>query len=129
MESARILVVEDEAIIAMDIQNMLKKCGFNECDVSYSGEESVIKALAKNPDLVLMDVKLKGNLDGVSAAEQIQARLNIPVVYITGYGEETILKKAKKTNSFNYINKPFEEKELLTTIKKVLIKSERRAYN
>ncbi len=121
----KILVVEDEAIIALDIQLILKRMGFVEPEVVHSGEESIRKVAARRPHLVLMDIKLKGNLDGIQAAKQIFYEYNVPVVYITAFGDEKTLKKANGTARFGYITKPFEETALQSTIKDALDK----AYN
>jgi len=121
----KILVVEDEAIIAMDIQGILRKIGFADSEVVFSGEESIQKVASGKPHLVLMDIKLKGKLDGIQAAKQIFYEYNVPVVYITAFGDENTLKKANGTARFGYITKPFEEAELQSTIKSALIK----AYN
>jgi CheY-like chemotaxis protein len=119
----RILVVEDEAIIAMDIQSILKKIGYSSSEVVHSGEESIQKVASGHPHLVLMDIKLKGNLDGIEAARQILHRYNVPVVYITAYGDENTLKRANGTARFGYITKPFEESDLQTTIQGALQKA------
>ncbi|MFZ2054929.1 MAG: response regulator [Candidatus Aminicenantales bacterium] len=119
----RILVVEDEAIIAMDIQNILKKIGYSSAEVVHSGEESIQKVASGHPHLVLMDIKLKGSLDGIEAAHQIFHQYNVPVVYITAYGDENTLKRANGTARFGYITKPFEENELEMTIQGALQKA------
>jgi CheY-like chemotaxis protein len=121
----KILVVEDEAIIAMDIQSILRKIGFTDPEVVFSGEESIQKVASGKPHLVLMDIKLKGKLDGIQAAKQIFYEYNVPVVYITAFGDENTLKKANGTARFGYITKPFEEGELQSTINNALHK----AYN
>jgi CheY-like chemotaxis protein len=119
----RILVVEDEAIIAMDIQNILRKIGYSGAEVVHSGEESIQKVASGHPHLVLMDIKLKGNLDGIQAAHQIFNQYKVPVVYITAYADENTLKRVDGTGRFGYITKPFEETELQTTIQGALQKA------
>ncbi len=119
----RILVVEDEAIIAMDIQSILEKIGFSNAEVVHSGEESIQKVASGHPHLVLMDIKLKGKLDGIQAAHKIFEQHKVPVVYITAYGDESTLKRANGTARFGYITKPFEENELETTIQGALQKA------
>lgn len=121
----KILVVEDEAIIAMDIQSILRKIGFADSEVVFSGEESLEKVAAGKPHLVLMDIRLKGRMDGIEAANQIYYEYNVPVVYITAFGDENTLKRANGTARFGYITKPFEERELQSTIANALTK----AYN
>lgn len=125
----KILVVEDENIIAMDIKYTLKSLGYDVCGVVATGEESVEKAFVMNPDLILMDIKLKGDMDGVCAAKKIQSRFNIPVLYLTAYGDETTLNRLDKTKTFRYVHKPFEEKELQFKIKSILNNNIKSQYN
>ena len=122
MKKAQVLVVEDERIVAKDIQSSLQKLGYVVPDMVSSGEEAIAKVEKGDPDLVLMDIMLKGNMDGVEAAEQIRSRFNVPVVYLTAHADDYTLQRAKMTESFGYILKPFEEKELHTTIEMALHK-------
>ena len=108
----RILIVEDEVVIAMDIQHTLECLGFEVCGVVSSGKDSIEKASQTQPDLILMDIGLKGPIDGISAARVIQSHLSIPVIYLTAYGDEGTLKRVDQTKPFGYIHKPFEEGEL-----------------
>ncbi|MBN2409302.1 MAG: response regulator [Candidatus Aminicenantes bacterium] len=119
----KILVVEDEAIIAMDIQSILKKIGYSGAEVVHSGEESIQKVADGRPHLVLMDIKLKGNMDGIQAAHQIFDTYGVPVVYITAYGDENTMKRANGTARFGFITKPFEESDLQTIIQGALQKA------
>lgn len=112
----QIMVVEDEIIVAMDIENNLKGLGYSVPAVVCSGEEAIQKAAETHPDLVLMDIVLTGDIDGVEAAQHIGDRFNIPIVYLTSYADKKTLNRAKKTNPFGYIIKPFTEKELEATI-------------
>lgn len=112
----KILVVEDERIIATDIKDCLEKSGYTVPAVAAYGEQAITKVAEFKPDLVLMDVMLKGDMTGVEAAEEIVTRFNIPVVYLTAYSDQTTLEKAKVTQPFGYILKPFEETQLITTI-------------
>lgn len=114
--TATILVVEDEVIIGMDIKNTLKKLGYNVPNVVATGEKAIEKAEKLQPDLILMDIMLKGSMDGVEAAQQIRDRFNLPVVFLTAHTDATTLERAKKTQPFGYIVKPFEEKDLHTTV-------------
>lgn len=125
MVSARILVVEDEVIVATNIQNRLKKLGHDVPAIASSGEEAVKKAAEMHPDLVLMDIRLKGDMDGVEAAEQIRAASNIPVLYLTAYANHRILERAKTTEPYAYIVKPFQERELCASIELALYKHKR----
>lgn len=114
---AQILVVEDESIVALDIQNRLTRLGYLVPAFVTSGEEAVAKAAKLQPDLILMDIKLKGEIDGIEAAKQIKSLLGIPVIYLTAFADETTLQRAQITEPFGYLIKPFEERELLATIR------------
>ncbi len=122
MTNARILVVEDEGIIAKDIQNILKSLGYAVPAIASSGEGAIKKAAETFPDLVLMDIVLEGHMDGVEAAEQIRDRFGIPVVYLTAYADNKTLQRAKITEPYGYIIKPFSERELHTIIEMALYK-------
>lgn len=122
MTNAKILVVEDEAIVAKDLQYRLKKFGYTVPAIASSGEEAINKAVETSPDLVLMDIRLKGAMDGIEAAQEIYKRLDIPVIYLTAYADEKTLERAKITAPFGYILKPFKERELQTNIEIALTK-------
>jgi len=122
MRKTKILVVEDESIVARDIRNMLVGLGYEVTDVVAGARAAVQKAQENNPDIVLMDVMLQGEITGVEAAEQIYTTFSIPVVYLTAYADSTTVQQAKKTEPFGYIIKPFEERELQTTIEIALYK-------
>lgn len=122
MANARILIVEDESIVAKDIQNSLTGLGYTVAGVVAFGEEAVELAGALKPDLILMDVMLKGAMDGIEAAERIRREHSIPVVYLTAYTDDDTLRRAKVTEAFGYLLKPFEDRELRTTIEMALYK-------
>ena len=122
MSDAKILIVEDEGIEAMDIQHRLKSLGYAAPDTVFTGEEAIQKAEETRPNLVLMDIMLPGEIDGVTAAEQIRARFDIPVIYLTAYADEATLQRAKITEPYGYIVKPFKERELHITIDMALYK-------
>lgn len=119
---ARILVVEDEIVVAMDIQKSLTSLGYSSPDMVFTGSDAVQIAVETHPDLVLMDIRLKGDMDGIEAAEQIRRRLDIPVVYLTAYADEQTLERAKRTQPYGYILKPFREKDLESSIEVALYK-------
>jgi CheY-like chemotaxis protein len=119
----KILVAEDDRIIARDLQYTLESHGYHVCAIVASGEECIEKALYFQPDLVLMDIKLNGNMDGMSAAQQIYDRFQIPVVYLTAYGDEKTLARAKKAECFGFVIKPFDENMLQQAIEQSLIQS------
>ncbi len=122
MAKANILIVEDEAIIASVIAGALKKFEYEVVDILNTGEAAVTNALKKKPDLILMDIRLHGEIDGITATEQIQKKLDIPIIYLTAYADEPTLERAKKTKPYGYIPKPFQEIELKTTIEMALYK-------
>lgn len=123
MEDARILVVEDENVVREYIKGILEALGYQVPAAVATGEDAVKQAEAVKPDLVLMDIKLKGQYDGVDAAREISTRLDIPVIYLTSYADDDTLERAKETKPFGYIVKPFDEKELRATIEVALYKS------
>lgn len=122
MSKTNILVVEDEGIVAKDIQNSLKKLGYHVPLVVSTGEDAVQAVEESNPDLVLMDIMLKGSLSGIDAANVIKDRYDIPVVFLTAYADESTLAKAKISEPYGYIIKPFKEIDLHTTIEMALYK-------
>ncbi len=122
MPETKILIVEDEAIVAEDIRNTLQNLGYTIYAVVPSGEEAITKIEEDKPDLVLMDVVLKGNMDGIEAASQIHSRFNIPVVYLTAFTDKKTIERAKLTEPFGYIVKPFEDRELHSTVEMALYK-------
>lgn len=117
----QILIVEDE-VVAEAIKDCLENLGYSVLDVVNSGEEAIIKVTEIRPDLVLMDISLKGDIDGVQAAEQIWNSLQIPVVYTTGHSDRSTVQRAKITGAFGYILKPFGEKDLYVAIETALQK-------
>ena len=123
MHGARILVVEDEGIEALDLEQRLESLGYIVAGVVSTGEEAVRKAEEIVPDLVLMDIMLQGEMDGISAAEKIRAGCGIPVIYTTAYADEETLQRAKVTEPYGYIVKPLRERELRITIDMALYKN------
>ncbi|WP_256386613.1 response regulator, partial [Hydrocoleum sp. CS-953] len=110
------MIVEDESIIAEDLADSLRTMGYTVVDIVSSGEEAILMAAEKQPNLILMDVMLQGEMDGVTAAEQIQSNLQIPIIFLTAYTDNKTLQRVKATNPFGYIVKPFEERNLHLTI-------------
>ncbi|MFP4082578.1 MAG: HD domain-containing phosphohydrolase [Candidatus Aminicenantes bacterium] len=122
MNKTKILLVENEKIVARDIEDMLTGLGYEVLEVLSSGKEAVEKAKKLHPDLVLMDVRLQGDEDGVEAADIIYRSSNIPVVYLTAYADRTTMERAKLTEPFGYLLKPFDKRELQTSIEIALHK-------
>lgn len=119
----KILIVEDESIIAKDLQNILKSFGFEVCHVVSSGEEALQVASQSLPDVILMDVKLRGAMSGIEAAKSIHKSLDIPVIYLTAFGDESTVRDALTHRDFAYIRKPFEEREIEMIVRLALQKS------
>jgi diguanylate cyclase (GGDEF)-like protein/PAS domain S-box-containing protein len=124
MTKARILIVEDEQIVAMDIQNTLESNGFIVVGQTDNGEDAILRTMELKPDLILMDINLKGELDGIESAIQIRAQFDLPVIFLTAYGNPTIVERARLAEPFGYIFKPFEERELISNIQMALYKHE-----
>ncbi len=122
MASAEILVVEDERLVATAIKNELEHFGYHVTDMASSASEAVAKAIAKRPDLVLMDIHLQGDGDGVDAAEQIRVRCGIPVIYLSAFSDAETVARAGSTAPYGYLLKPYEERELQTTIEMAFAK-------
>jgi PAS domain S-box-containing protein len=120
--SANILIVEDEGIVARNLDQRLTGLGYAVVGVTAFGEQAVSMARTNRPDLVLMDIRLRGEMDGIAAAEQIHQELQLPVVYLTAYADEDTLRRARVTEPFGYILKPFQERELRTAIEIALYK-------
>jgi CheY-like chemotaxis protein len=118
-----IMVVEDEGVVSIDIQNMLRNAGYEIAAVAFRGEDAVKKAAESNPDLVLMDIGLKGELDGIEAARKIRDNLQIPVVFLTGFADEATMARAQEVNPSGFIIKPISEEELKNTLDEILKKN------
>ena len=123
MEKARILVVEDEAIVAMDIADTLKKLEYGITDTVPSGEQAIASIKQNRPDLIFMDIGLKGEMDGIQTAAQIRAPYSIPVIFLTAFVDEKTLDRAKITLPAGYLTKPFEENDLRIAIEVGLYRS------
>jgi two-component system cell cycle sensor histidine kinase/response regulator CckA len=128
MTVAKILIVEDEGVVALDLEGRLKRMGYSVSGIAYSGEEAIQKAAVTRPDLVLMDIRLRGRMDGIETAKKIQKHLEIPVVYLTALTDGETMRRARMTEPFGFLAKPFGEEELGTAIEMALYrrKMERR---
>jgi len=122
MAKTNIFVVEDESIVSKDIQFSLKKLGYNVVGSASTGEKAIELTLELKPDMVLMDIMLKGELTGIDAANEIRNTLKIPVIFLTAYADEATLEKAKVTEPYGYIIKPFKEIDIHTSIEMALYK-------
>lgn len=122
MEMEKILIVEDEPAVAMDIQSTVEAMGYEVPAIAYSGEEAIEIAEEIKPKLVLIDMTLKGEIDGIEAAEKIRDRFDIPLVYLTFSMDDQTVERAKVTEPFGYLLKPLDERELRSTIEIALYK-------
>jgi CheY-like chemotaxis protein len=120
MAPKRILIVEDEGIIAKDIERALVKLAYQVSGIVSTGEEALLHVADWRPDLVLMDIMLKGELDGIETAQRIRQLAGIPVVYLTAFGDPTTLQRATATAPFGYVLKPFEDRDLYAAVESAL---------
>ena len=116
MQDAKILIVEDESIIALDIKMSLQHAGYAIAEIARSGGEAIALAQSQQPDLILMDIRLQGPMDGIEAAQKIREQQSCPVVYLTAHTDSQTLDRAKLTAPFGYLTKPFDDHSLMTTI-------------
>ncbi|OGR84226.1 MAG: hypothetical protein A2901_06730 [Elusimicrobia bacterium RIFCSPLOWO2_01_FULL_54_10] len=122
MAKERILIVEDEQIVAEDLKRIVEKLGYIVVGKAANGKEALALAEQMHPQMVLMDIRLEGPMDGIETAEHIYTHFDIPVSYLTAYADRTTLERAKATMPFGYILKPFDERHLETTIELALFR-------
>jgi len=122
MTEVNVFIVEDENIVAKDIEKSLKKLGYNVVGVAATGQKAIELCGEKLPDIILMDIMLKGDINGIEAATRIKESYNIPVIFLTAYADENTLSKAKVTEPYAYIIKPFKEIDLHTSIEMAFYK-------
>ena len=116
MQPIKVLIVEDEVIVARDIRDTLSTLGYEVCAQVSAGEEAITKSEELKPDVVLMDIMLQGDVDGIQAAETIRSRMNIPVIFLTAFSNENTIERAKTAKPYGYILKPFQDTDLYTAI-------------
>ncbi|MDH4189284.1 MAG: EAL domain-containing protein [Betaproteobacteria bacterium] len=122
LDRQRVLIVEDEAVIAMELAELLRECGLEVVGSAASGELAIAEALDKRPDLVMMDIMIKGPMDGIEAATRIRAKLDVPVVFLTAYGDPATLERAKRVAPYGYLLKPYRPDALRATVGVALYK-------
>ncbi|MBF0607061.1 MAG: histidine kinase dimerization/phosphoacceptor domain -containing protein [Candidatus Magnetobacterium sp. LHC-1] len=122
MDKARVQIVEDEGIIALSLTRKLEKLGYIITSVVPSSEEAIKKAETDMPDIILMDIAIQGDMDGIDTAAEISRRFNIPIIFMTAYADEQLLERAKITEPYGYIVKPSTDKEIHIMIKMALYK-------
>ena len=118
----KILIAEDELIVAENIARHLKNQGYEVIGIVDSAQAAIDEAIEKTPDLVLMDIMLQGELDGIEATKAIQTQLHLPVIYMTAYADDETLRRAKVTEPYGYLVKPFKPHDLKTSIEIALQK-------
>jgi len=122
MEKLNIFIVEGESIVAKDIQNSLTKLGYNVVGIANNGNDAIERITELAPHLVLMDIMIKGDLTGIDVSEKIKEKINVPIIFLTAYADEGTLAKAKITEPYGYILKPFKEIDLHSTIEMAVYK-------
>ncbi|HEY2343986.1 MAG TPA: response regulator [Chthoniobacteraceae bacterium] len=114
--NVRLLIVEDESVVAMDLEERLGRMGYNVCGIADNAADAVVFARRTKPELALMDIHLKGKIDGIQAAAELRKTTDIPVVFITAHADDSTLRRAGLTEPYGYVVKPFDERELRATI-------------
>lgn len=122
MEKKKIFVVEDESIVSLEIQSRIKHLGYIVSGTAASGDEAIRKVMDLKPDLILMDIRIKGEIDGIETAAEIKKIYDVPIIFLTAYADPVTIQRAKITDPFGYIIKPFEERELHISIEIALYK-------
>ncbi|BAZ33371.1 two-component hybrid sensor and regulator [Cylindrospermum sp. NIES-4074] len=127
-KTVRLLIVEDEYILAINLQETLESLGYTVLDIADTGEAAIERATELRPNLILMDIRLRGEMDGIQAAENIWNDLQIPVIYVTGHSDKCTVERATLTSPFGYILKPINEQELYVSIETALNRYEREQF-
>jgi DNA-binding LytR/AlgR family response regulator len=125
MSKINVFVVEDESIVSKDIQNSLNKIGYNVVGSASSGEKALESIRIEQPDIILMDIMLKGSMNGIDVAEIVKKELEIPIIFLTAYADEATLSRAKISEPYGYILKPFKEIDLQTSIEMAIYKHQK----
>lgn len=118
----KVLIVEDEPLIAKDIQKHLATINYETVGIAYRSENALDMLATRNPDIAILDINIKGSMDGIEIASVINKKYNIPFIYLTSYADKSTLDRAKTTLPYGYILKPFDEKDLLTSIEMAIYK-------
>ena len=117
---SKILIVEDEIIIAMEIQIRLEAAGFAVCGIATTGEKAILAYREKAPDLILMDITLRGSMDGLEAAERILSERPVPVIFLSAAENETVRKRIDGMPGGSFLSKPFDEIDLIAAVRRML---------
>ena len=122
MTNIKVLVVEDEAIVALEIQDRLSMLGYRVTGIASNGEKAIDLANLTSPNVILMDIKLKGKMNGIEAAKIIKEKFGTPSIFLTAYSDENTLQQIKEVLDYEYLFKPFEEDDLKEAVGKTLAK-------
>lgn len=123
MVGTRVLVVEDEAVVALHLRQELTKLGYSVAGIATTGEQALRLIDETFPDVILMDIHIQGEIDGIETTQKIPRYLHIPVIYLTAYSEDSTLGRAGDTHPYGYLLKPFLDRELHATIQMALVRS------
>lgn len=122
MQEKRILIVEDEGVVALSIQAALTKMGYKVVGIAVTGNEAIALATEHKPDVILMDIHIKGNMDGIQTTEKLNQIMDIPVIFLTAYADDETVQRAIKTRSHSYLVKPYNPRELYSNIEFAIYK-------
>ncbi len=122
MQEKSILIVEDEGVVALSIKAGLTKMGYTVVGIAVSGNEAIALATEKKPDVILMDIHIKGDMDGIQTTEKINAIMDVPVIFLTAYADDETVKRAIRTGSHSYLVKPYNPRELYSNIEFAIYK-------
>ena len=122
MSDKKIFIVEDEPVVAMALEDTLAQLGYSVAGTATNGNDAIVRIGESHPDLILMDIRIQGDMDGIETAEKVSALYNIPVVYLTAHSDEKTLERAMMTQPHGYLLKPFRTRELYSTIEIALYK-------
>ena len=125
MNQVNIVIVEDEIIIAKNIARKLKNLNYNVCKIFASGQPLIDYITIQKPDIILMDIAIRGEMDGIETASKIKDIADIPVIFLTAYATPEVVERASETSCYGYIVKPFKDEELYATLKIALKKTSR----
>ncbi len=120
MFNKKVLIVEDEVVVALELEERVKELGYQVCGITFSGEKAITLASQANPNLVLMDIKLKGKMNGIETADTIMEKFSIPSIFVTAFSDENTVRQIKNSSNNEYLLKPFEEDELRGAIERIV---------
>ena len=122
MQQKKVLIVEDEGVVALSLQSILTKMGYTIIGTAITGDEAITLARDRNPDVILMDIHIKGTMDGIQATEKINEFSDVPIIYLTAYADDETVSRAIRTRSHSYLVKPVNQRELYSNIEFAIYK-------